>query len=87
MTLAPTGRACASKRYGVIRSSMCRKSLWRLRSDDAVDSEVNRWRAHAVCLLGGFIVLLEVSIVNIALPSIRTGLQATRNPAQRSGRR
>lgn len=36
-----------------------------------------RWQALAVCLVGGFIVLLDVSIVNVALPSIRQGLDAS----------
>ncbi len=39
-------------------------------------SDPNRWRALAVCLVGGFMVLLDVSIVNVALPSIRTALGA-----------
>ncbi|MEV7085972.1 MFS transporter [Streptomyces sp. NPDC093085] len=34
-----------------------------------------RWQALAVCLVAGFIVLLDVSIVNVALPSIREGLR------------
>ncbi|MFJ1793247.1 MFS transporter [Kitasatospora griseola] len=35
---------------------------------------VRRWRALAVCLVAGFMTLLDVSIVNVALPSVRTGL-------------
>ena len=35
-----------------------------------------RWKALAVCLGAGFMTLLDVSIVNVALPSIRTGLHA-----------
>ncbi|MFF0390181.1 MFS transporter [Kitasatospora sp. NPDC004615] len=35
---------------------------------------VRRWRALAVCLTAGFMTLLDVSIVNVALPSVRTGL-------------
>jgi EmrB/QacA subfamily drug resistance transporter len=35
-----------------------------------------RWRALAVCLVAGGMCLLDVSIVNVALPSIRTGLSA-----------
>ncbi|GAB2487570.1 MFS transporter [Jatrophihabitans fulvus] len=42
----------------------------------------NRWRALAVCLLGGSMVLLDVSIVNVALPSIRTGLDAAQSELQ-----
>ncbi|SDR79495.1 drug resistance transporter, EmrB/QacA subfamily [Nocardioides scoriae] len=36
----------------------------------------DRWRALAVCLVAGGMCLLDVSIVNVALPSIRTGLDA-----------
>nr|WP_255954978.1 MFS transporter [Streptomyces sp. ODS25] len=35
-----------------------------------------RWKALYVCLVAGFMTLLDVSIVNVALPSIRTGLHA-----------
>jgi EmrB/QacA subfamily drug resistance transporter len=38
--------------------------------------EVNRWRALVVCLVAGGMCLLDVSIVNVALPSIRIGLSA-----------
>jgi EmrB/QacA subfamily drug resistance transporter len=41
-----------------------------------------RWKALAVCLVGGFMVLLDVSIVNVALPSIRTGLGASQSELQ-----
>ncbi len=34
----------------------------------------NRWKALVICLLGGGIVLLDVSIVNVALESISSGL-------------
>lgn len=47
----------------------------RQRSDQEPDPR--RWQALAVCLVGGFIVLLDVSIVNVALPSIRAGLNAS----------
>ena len=36
----------------------------------------NRWKALAVCLVSGFMTLLDVSIVNVALPTIQTGLHA-----------
>ena len=36
-----------------------------------------KYRALAVCLLVGFMTLLDVSIVNVALPSIEKGLGAT----------
>src|SRR3954468_6651497 len=35
---------------------------------------VNRWRALSVALVAGFMTLLDVSIVNVALPSIRDDL-------------
>ncbi len=35
-----------------------------------------------MCLVGGFMVLLDVSIVNVALPSIREGLQASESELQ-----
>jgi EmrB/QacA subfamily drug resistance transporter len=35
-----------------------------------------RWRALAVCLAGGFMAMLDVSITNVALPSIQTALSA-----------
>ena len=36
-----------------------------------------RWRALWVCLVAGFMTLLDVSIVNVALPSMQSGLGAT----------
>jgi drug resistance transporter, EmrB/QacA subfamily len=45
-------------------------------------ADPRRWRALAVCLVGGFMVLLDVSIVNVALPSIRTGLHAGQDELQ-----
>jgi EmrB/QacA subfamily drug resistance transporter len=41
-----------------------------------------RWRALAVCLVAAFMTLLDVSIVNVALPSIRTGLGASADGLQ-----
>ncbi len=42
----------------------------------------NRWKALAVCLLGGAMVLLDVSIVNVALRSISVGLHASGDALQ-----
>lgn len=42
----------------------------------------NRWKALAVCLLGGAMVLLDVSIVNVALRSINVGLHASGDAIQ-----
>jgi EmrB/QacA subfamily drug resistance transporter len=41
-----------------------------------------RWRAFSVCLVVGFMSLLDVSIVNVALPSIEKGLHATSSDLQ-----
>ncbi len=43
---------------------------------DGYEPDPNRWKALAVCLVAGFMTLLDVSIVNVALPSIKTGLHA-----------
>ncbi len=42
----------------------------------------NRWKALAVCLVGGAMVLLDVSIVNVALPSIQKGIGAAQSELQ-----
>jgi EmrB/QacA subfamily drug resistance transporter len=42
----------------------------------------NRWKALGVCLVAGFMTLLDVSIVNVALPSIDTGLHASDSALQ-----
>jgi len=44
--------------------------------DTAPGADPRRWRALAVCLVAGGMTLLDVSIVNVALPSLRAGLQA-----------
>ncbi|GAA5082749.1 MFS family permease [Thermocatellispora tengchongensis] len=51
---------------------------------DAVPEAVvaRRWRALAVCLVAAFMTLLDVSIVNVALPSIHQGLRATSDALQ-----
>lgn len=41
-----------------------------------------RWRALTVCLVAAFMTLLDVSIVNVALPSIRTGLHMSQSGLQ-----
>ncbi|MGW1653213.1 MFS transporter [Streptomyces atratus] len=41
-----------------------------------------RWQALAVCLIAGFMTLLDVSIVNVALPSIREGLHTPESDLQ-----
>ncbi len=42
----------------------------------------HRWKALAVCLVGGAMVLLDVSIVNVALPSIEKGIGAAQSELQ-----
>jgi EmrB/QacA subfamily drug resistance transporter len=48
--------------------------------EDAPDPQ--RWKALAVCLVAGFMTLLDVSIVNVALPSMEQGLDAQPNALQ-----
>ena len=48
--------------------------------DEAPDPR--RWKALGVCLVAGFMTLLDVSIVNVALPSIKVGLDAGDNELQ-----
>ncbi len=50
------------------------------RGDDAPDPR--RWKALAVCLVSGFMTLLDVSIVNVALPSVRADLDASGSDLQ-----
>jgi len=45
-------------------------------ADEVAEQSSTRWRALAVCLVAGGMCLLDVSIVNVALPSIRSGLTA-----------
>ena len=40
-------------------------------------ADPRRWAALSVCLVAGFMTLLDISIVNVALPSIREALGAT----------
>ncbi|WP_406315655.1 MFS transporter [Streptosporangium sp. NBC_01639] len=45
-------------------------------------TDPRRWKALTVCLVAGFMTLLDVSIVNVALPAIRTGLHAPQSDLQ-----
>jgi len=49
---------------------------------DAYRPDPDRWMALAVVLAAGFMTLLDVSIVNVALPSIERGLHAQQNALQ-----
>ncbi|GAA4201646.1 MFS transporter [Streptosporangium oxazolinicum] len=51
-------------------------------SRDREGADPRRWKALTVCLVAGFMTLLDVSIVNVALPSIRTGLDAPQSALQ-----
>jgi EmrB/QacA subfamily drug resistance transporter len=54
-----------------------RSERWRpIPDDEDYQPDPRRWRALAVVLVAGFMVLLDVSIVNVALPSIAAGLHA-----------
>ncbi|HEU4675816.1 MAG TPA: MFS transporter [Motilibacteraceae bacterium] len=52
------------------------------RPDDDYQPDPQRWKALGVCLVAGFMSLLDVSIVNVALPSIRDGLHASASDLQ-----
>lgn len=41
------------------------------------DADPRRWGALWICLVAGFMTLLDVSIVNVALPSMERGIGAT----------
>jgi EmrB/QacA subfamily drug resistance transporter len=51
-------------------------------TDEDHQPDPDRWKALIVCLVAGFMTLLDVSIVNVALPTIRTGLDAGTNSLQ-----
>ena len=53
------------------------------RSTDPVEEpDPRRWRALTICLIAGFMALLDVSIVNVAIPSIASGLHAGESSLQ-----
>jgi EmrB/QacA subfamily drug resistance transporter len=55
----------------------------RRQHDEADDGpDPRRWRILAVTLVIGFMALLDVTIVNVALPSIREGLDASASDVQ-----
>jgi EmrB/QacA subfamily drug resistance transporter len=51
-------------------------------ADAAGEPDPRRWRILAVTLVIGFMALLDVTIVNVALPSIRDGLDASPSNVQ-----
>ena len=48
----------------------------------APEPDPQRWRVLAVCLAAGFVTLLDVSIVNVAMPSIQHALHASATSLQ-----
>jgi EmrB/QacA subfamily drug resistance transporter len=50
--------------------------------EDEYRADPDRWKALGVVLAAGFMTLLDVSIVNVALPSIDLGLHAQPNELQ-----
>jgi len=51
-------------------------------AQDGDGADPRRWRILAVALVVGFMSLLDVTIVNVALPSIRAGLDTSAGTAQ-----
>jgi EmrB/QacA subfamily drug resistance transporter len=49
---------------------------------DRTEPDPARWRALAICLIAGAMTLLDVSIVNVALPTLRAGLRADDSDVQ-----
>ena len=49
---------------------------------DSSGNDPRRWKALAVALVAGFMTLLDVSIINVAVPSIEEGLDASSNQIQ-----
>jgi EmrB/QacA subfamily drug resistance transporter len=54
----------------------------RATADVVDDTDTAPWRALSLCLVAGFMTLLDVSIVNVALPTIRSGLGAGSSAVQ-----
>jgi EmrB/QacA subfamily drug resistance transporter len=54
----------------------------RAHTDSGTGGRDRRWPALAVCLAASFMTLLDISIVNVALPSIRTGIGASQSGLQ-----
>lgn len=54
----------------------------RVSSPERPAPDPDRWKALTVCLVAGFMALLDVSIVNVALQSIRVGTDASPSQLQ-----
>ena len=85
--LRPSGRP-GTAGYAHRRAAPVRRMSADARSDEVPaaygqeGADPRRWKALTVCLVAGFMTLLDVSIVNVALPSIRTGLDAPQSTLQ-----
>ena len=51
-------------------------------ADETYEPDPRRWRALSVTLVAGFMTLLDVSIVSVALPSMREALDASASGVQ-----
>jgi len=69
------GVAVAAGQAGAAGTARTAGTAGKAMSDDGQDPR--RWAALGVCLVAAFMTLLDVSIVNVALPSIRAGLNAS----------
>ncbi|MFZ7088857.1 MFS transporter [Curtobacterium sp. RRHDQ10] len=67
-----TATASASASAGAAPTASATRPAENASGSDEPDP--NRWKALVICLLGGGVVLLDVSIVNVALQSISSGL-------------
>src|SRR5689334_3243174 len=67
----PQPGPAALRHYGSVTSQISEESRPAAEPEEAPDPR--RWKALAVCLAGGFMVLLDISIVNVALPSMAHG--------------
>ena len=74
---APVGRGPAGRTTSAASVPGAAKS----RADDTALNR-DRWKAFSVCLVAAFMTLLDISIVNVALPSIRSGLDASQTQLQ-----
>jgi EmrB/QacA subfamily drug resistance transporter len=72
----PDERATAEQRANGRRAS---RNLDATGIAEGYVPDPKRWKALTVCLVAGFMTLLDVSIVNVALPSIRSGLHAAQS--------
>ncbi len=72
----PYGRSAAEQRADNRRAA---RNLDVTGIADGYEPDPKRWKALTVCLVAGFMTLLDVSIVNVALPSIRDGLHAAQS--------